>query len=208
MGFKKCQGTGCGAEIVFVKTFKGSMPINADTYKEGDETFDRSRHTPHFTTCKDADNFKREAGERRAVTRGSGAVLSILIAMLFNLPALAEEPTKPNTIEVKVLTIETDLDTHLPPYECIYGLVFKQEFKRPGDKKVTKLFYYQLLEEGKPGKIVCFSEKLPGKIADRTNYKEQHPGMARFGDRMETYGKFVPVGQAAGGYFAGSLTNN
>ena len=54
----KCRS--CDEYIVFLKTKRGAnMPVDADSVEEGDELFDHTRHVSHFSTCPDADKFRR-----------------------------------------------------------------------------------------------------------------------------------------------------
>jgi hypothetical protein len=49
----------CGKEIVFLTTRTGSkMPTDAETVEPGDELFDPKRHTAHWATCPEADQFR------------------------------------------------------------------------------------------------------------------------------------------------------
>lgn len=55
----KCRS--CDQYIVFLKTAKGSnMPVDAESVTEGDEEFDPKVHVSHFSTCPEADKFRRE----------------------------------------------------------------------------------------------------------------------------------------------------
>jgi hypothetical protein len=55
----KCRS--CGAEIVWLKTINGkNMPVDAETFEDGDELFEPKRHTSHFATCPDAEKFRRK----------------------------------------------------------------------------------------------------------------------------------------------------
>jgi hypothetical protein len=50
----------CDAEIVFLRTRNRKIiPVNADKVQHDDYYFDPSRHTAHFATCPDADDFRR-----------------------------------------------------------------------------------------------------------------------------------------------------
>ncbi len=50
----------CNAEMVWLATSAGkTMPVNADTVREGDEVYDHTRHVSHFATCKFADSFRK-----------------------------------------------------------------------------------------------------------------------------------------------------
>jgi hypothetical protein len=58
MNATKCKG--CGVQIVFLKTATGkTMPVDADSVEVGDEQFEHGRHVSHFSTCKQADTFRR-----------------------------------------------------------------------------------------------------------------------------------------------------
>lgn len=59
-----CRGSDCRADIIWMQGFRrdGSsyrVPVNADTVSEDDIDFDRTRHTPHWKTCPNADEFRR-----------------------------------------------------------------------------------------------------------------------------------------------------
>lgn len=50
----------CGQYIVFLPTASGkSMPVDAESVTEGDEQFDPKTHVSHFSTCPDADKFRK-----------------------------------------------------------------------------------------------------------------------------------------------------
>lgn len=55
----KCRT--CRADIKWLRTAAGkSMPVNADTVKEGATEFDRAAgHISHFSTCAQADEHRR-----------------------------------------------------------------------------------------------------------------------------------------------------
>lgn len=52
---------GCGEYIVWVRT-EGEkwMPVDADTYEEGDELYDSDKHAPHWASCPNAKQFRRK----------------------------------------------------------------------------------------------------------------------------------------------------
>jgi hypothetical protein len=60
----KCRT--CQAEIVWVKTARGrSMPVDAGTIEKDDTgkypaEFDPDTMTSHFSTCKDADTWRKK----------------------------------------------------------------------------------------------------------------------------------------------------
>ena len=55
----------CDADIVWIDTFKGKrMPIDADSYEQGDEIYDRNKHTSHFDTC--GNRKEQQSGPRPA----------------------------------------------------------------------------------------------------------------------------------------------
>jgi len=50
----------CHAEVKWVKTKAGkNMPVNAETWEEGDTLFDSKKHTSHFATCPQAARHRR-----------------------------------------------------------------------------------------------------------------------------------------------------
>ena len=51
----------CGREIVWLKTKNGkNMPVNADTIQEKETVYDHKiGHISHFSTCRDADKFRK-----------------------------------------------------------------------------------------------------------------------------------------------------
>lgn len=53
----------CGAEIVWMKTQKGkNMPVDADTIQDADaEVFDYETMTSHFSTCPEANKWRKKA---------------------------------------------------------------------------------------------------------------------------------------------------
>lgn len=54
----RCQA--CDEYIVFLTTSRGNkMPVDADSVEEGDEEFDASKHTSHFATCTQPEQFRR-----------------------------------------------------------------------------------------------------------------------------------------------------
>ena len=54
----KCKS--CGADIVFLRTKKGSqMPVDAGTVEHDDYQFDYKKHTSHFSTCPNADKHRK-----------------------------------------------------------------------------------------------------------------------------------------------------
>ena len=57
----KAECKACHEPIVWLKTFKGkNIPVDDNSsVREGDETFDRSRHSCHFDTCPNADQFRK-----------------------------------------------------------------------------------------------------------------------------------------------------
>ena len=63
---KQCRS--CNADIVFLKTKKGSfMPVNAETVHEGDDEFDASKgHMTHYATCPTGHQFRRTKKEEKA----------------------------------------------------------------------------------------------------------------------------------------------
>ena len=58
---KTTECRSCGAEIVFLKTQRGShIPVDAETVTEGDELFDpKGSHASHFATCDDPGRFRK-----------------------------------------------------------------------------------------------------------------------------------------------------
>jgi len=64
----------CGEEIVFVKTAAGKkMPIDADTWTEGEEYFEPRVHRSHFATCPQAEQFRKKQSSAQAPGPGPGA---------------------------------------------------------------------------------------------------------------------------------------
>lgn len=52
----------CGRQVVWIKTAtEKKMPIDAETWEPGDETFDRTRHTSHFASCPQAKAWRKQA---------------------------------------------------------------------------------------------------------------------------------------------------
>lgn len=50
----------CGARIRFLTTKAGKhIPIDIDTYKDGDQTYDHTRHKSHFASCPEAARFRK-----------------------------------------------------------------------------------------------------------------------------------------------------
>ena len=57
-----CRGRDCGADIVWLVTAKGKdIAVNADTVKADDDQFKYGEHIAHFTTCPNADDFRKQA---------------------------------------------------------------------------------------------------------------------------------------------------
>lgn len=59
-----CRGRKCGADIVWMQGFKRNgdpfrVPVNANTVEADDADFDGSKHTPHWSTCPNAEDFRR-----------------------------------------------------------------------------------------------------------------------------------------------------
>ena len=58
MAGKAC--TECGEQIVFLETDSGKqMPVDADTWTEGETRYDAEVHTSHFASCPAADKFRK-----------------------------------------------------------------------------------------------------------------------------------------------------
>lgn len=56
---KRCKA--CHAKIIWFKTEAGkNMPVDADTVEPDDEELDLSRHSSHFATCPNADQFRKQ----------------------------------------------------------------------------------------------------------------------------------------------------
>lgn len=56
----------CKAHIVWFKTDAGkNMPIDASSVESTDITLDLARHVPHWSTCPDAQRFRKQRGARR-----------------------------------------------------------------------------------------------------------------------------------------------
>lgn len=56
----KCRS--CDAEIMWVKTKTGkNMPINYDPELVNEKEFDADRMESHFSTCPDANQFKKRS---------------------------------------------------------------------------------------------------------------------------------------------------
>jgi len=54
----KCRS--CQAYIVWMKTEAGkNIPVDADSVEEGDELFVPGEHVSHFSTCPDADRWRK-----------------------------------------------------------------------------------------------------------------------------------------------------
>ena len=50
----------CGQYIVFLPTATGkTMPVDAESVDEGDDEFDPKKHISHFSTCPEADKFRK-----------------------------------------------------------------------------------------------------------------------------------------------------
>lgn len=55
---QKCRS--CGAAVVFLRTKNRKlMPVDAATVDHEDYDFDHKRHISHFSTCPDADKYRR-----------------------------------------------------------------------------------------------------------------------------------------------------
>jgi len=55
----KCRA--CGKDITFLLTIKGkTIPVDAETVKEGDTVFDILKHRAHFASCPEAGKFRRK----------------------------------------------------------------------------------------------------------------------------------------------------
>lgn len=60
-----CRGADCAQDIVWMQTSRGkTIPVNIDEVSGLDDVFDPKRHIAHFTTCPNADDFRRPT-ERR-----------------------------------------------------------------------------------------------------------------------------------------------
>ena len=54
----KCRK--CKAAIVFVRTAKGKqMPVNAETWTQGEVLYNPEKHVSHFATCPAAAHFRK-----------------------------------------------------------------------------------------------------------------------------------------------------
>jgi uncharacterized protein with PIN domain len=50
----------CNQRIIFLETERGKrMPVDADTVQPDDDEFVYGRHVSHFSTCSNADFFRR-----------------------------------------------------------------------------------------------------------------------------------------------------
>lgn len=59
----------CRAKVIWFKTEAGKrMPIDADTVEAEDDELDLERHVSHFSTCPDADSWRR--GHQRRLGAG------------------------------------------------------------------------------------------------------------------------------------------
>lgn len=55
-----CRGRDCGADIVWMQTSRGkNIPVNADNVREADELFIQQQHVAHWSTCPNADEFRK-----------------------------------------------------------------------------------------------------------------------------------------------------
>lgn len=51
----------CGANIIWVKTESGkNMPVDYDEEIKNETNFDSDRMQSHFSTCKDANKWRKE----------------------------------------------------------------------------------------------------------------------------------------------------
>jgi len=51
----------CEQYIVFLPTASGkTMPVDAESVTEGDEEFNPKVHVSHFSTCPEADKFRKQ----------------------------------------------------------------------------------------------------------------------------------------------------
>jgi len=58
-GIQHCRS--CNAEILFVETAKGHMmPVNYKPEFENDKEYDKTKHISHFSTCPEADKFRKK----------------------------------------------------------------------------------------------------------------------------------------------------
>lgn len=62
---RACRG--CGRPVIWLKTNgtkpDGSpklMPVNAESVRQGDESFDSKRHKSHFADCPNANDFRKK----------------------------------------------------------------------------------------------------------------------------------------------------
>ena len=60
----RCRGAQCGADIIWMQGFRrdGSVyrvPVDARSVTEDDIDFDRSRHSPHWQTCPNANDSRK-----------------------------------------------------------------------------------------------------------------------------------------------------
>jgi len=52
---------GCGAKIIYLPTRNNSvMPIDVESYQDGDEAYLPKKHVSHFTTCPKAKDFSHK----------------------------------------------------------------------------------------------------------------------------------------------------
>lgn len=54
----KCRG--CGAPIVWFKTLKSKMPVNAETVSPVDQRLDLRFMVSHFATCPKSEQYRRK----------------------------------------------------------------------------------------------------------------------------------------------------
>lgn len=56
-----CRGAVCGRDIIWLPTSNGTkrVPVDADTVSAEDACFQPSRHTAHWATCPNAEDFRR-----------------------------------------------------------------------------------------------------------------------------------------------------
>jgi hypothetical protein len=56
---RRCRS--CSAAIIWLTTTSGkAMPVDADSVKADDTTFDHARHVSHFATCPNATHHRRQ----------------------------------------------------------------------------------------------------------------------------------------------------
>jgi hypothetical protein len=98
----------CDADIVWIGTFKGKrMPVDADTYDEGDDIYDRNKHTSHFDTCGE----RKEQSAPRSAQTGVKMVPVVEVAFLKCMVTMTND--KPHEDDAQAL-ISIMADNYVP----------------------------------------------------------------------------------------------